>query len=146
MAPSSQRACTTLAAILLAVAAILLHTYPAAAQQTAPASTLPAPVLSAQPAVGAVDLSWTEVPDADRYELISWWDAATGWQQFGGDNLTGAAFDHTDLTIGVTYHYRIRAVNADGQQGAWSEPSPPPLTPTSPRPSCTPSPQPAPST
>ena len=122
MAPSTRRACTTLAALLLSLIAILSLPYPSAAQQTSPASPLPAPVLSAQAKAGAVDLTWTEVPTAARYELISWWDAATGWQQLSGDNLTGAAFDHTDLTIGVTYHYRIRAVNADGQQGAWSEP------------------------
>ena len=122
MAPSTRRACTALAALLLSLIAILSLPNPAAAQQTSPASPLPAPVLSAQAKAGAVDLTWTEVPTAARYELISWWDAATGWQPLSGDNLTGAAFDHTDLTIGVTYHYRIRAVNADGQQGAWSEP------------------------
>ena len=77
MAPSRRRACTTHAAILLAVAAILPHTNPSAAQQTAPASPLSAPSLLAKPTVGAVELSWTEIPDAVRYELISWCDADT---------------------------------------------------------------------
>ena len=119
MAPSPLRACTTLAATLLAVVVILSLTSPSAAQQTSP---LPPPVLSANAKAGAVELSWTDVPGAQRYQLIYWWDAATGWQPTGGDNLTAVAFDHTGLTIGVTYHYRIRAVNTDNQPGAWSEP------------------------
>ena len=119
MAPSPLRACTTLAATLLAVVVILSLTNPSAAQQTSP---LPPPVLSAKAKAGAVELSWTDVPGAQRYQLIYWWDAATGWQPTGGDNLTAVAIDHTDLTIGVTYHYRIRSVNTDNQPGAWSEP------------------------
>ena len=75
MAPSLRRACTTLAAILLAVVAIILHFSPSAAQQDSPASPLPAPSLLAKPTVGAVELSWTEVSGAVRYELISWCDA-----------------------------------------------------------------------
>ena len=121
MAPSLRRACTTLAAIILAVVAIILHFSASAAQQDSPASPLPAPSLLAKPTVGAVELSWTEVSGAQRYQLDSWWEDLTDWQQIGGDNLTGAAFDHTDLTIGVTYYYRIRALNPDGQPGDWSE-------------------------
>ena len=85
-----------------------------------PHADLAAPELSAQPAAGAVDLTWTEVPDGARYQLISWWDADTGWQLIGGDNLT-AAYTHTDVTAGTTYYYRIRAVDADGQPGPWSQ-------------------------
>ena len=121
MALSPQRARTILAAILLAVAAIILHANTSAAQQDSPASTLPAPTLQADPAVGAVNLNWTEVPGAHRYELNFWYEGLTDWQQIGGDNLTATAFDHPDLTIGVTYYYRIRAIDADSQTSAWSQ-------------------------
>ncbi len=114
MTPSLRRARTTLAALLLALAAALLLVNPAAVQETAP-------TLTAQPAAGAVNLTWTQVEGAHRYQLITWWHADTGWQQIGGDNLTAAAFSHTDLTIGTTYYYRIRALDADGRHGPWSE-------------------------
>ena len=81
----------------------------------------PRPHLQAGPAVGAVDLSWTEVPGAQRYELNTWWEGLDDWQHIGGDNLTDIAFHHPDLTIGVTYYYRIRAIDADGQTSAWSD-------------------------
>ena len=112
MTPSLRRARATLAALLLALAAALLLVNPATAQETAPASPLPAPTLTAQPAVSAADLTWTEVEGAHRYQLITWWNEDTGWQQIGGDNLTAGAFNHTDLTISTTYYYRIRALDA----------------------------------
>ncbi len=121
MAPDSRRACPSLAVLLLAVIAALLRASPSAAQNAQPAVALTAPALSAKPAVGAVEISWTQVTGAARYELIAWWDAAADWQQIGGDNLTGVAYDHASLTIGATYHYRIRAVDAGGQMGPWSE-------------------------
>ena len=38
---------------------------------------------------------------ADRYEL--WvWTSAGRWQQIGGDNLTDAAYTHTDVAVETT--------------------------------------------
>ena len=78
-------------------------------------------MLNLQPAAGAVDLTWTDVPDAARYDLYFWWEDLTDWQRLGGDNLTGTTFPHTGLTAGATYHYLMRARNADGQPGPWSQ-------------------------
>ena len=117
MAPSTLRTCSIVAATLLAVTAILAAANAALAQQSSP---LPAPELTAQPADRAVNLTWTEVAGAARYELWSWRNQETGWQQIGGDNLTGASYTHSNLIAGATYHYQIRAVSADDENGDWS--------------------------
>ena len=80
---------------------------------------LAAPELTAQAAAGAVELSWTEVAGAVRYELWSW-TSADGWEQIGGDDLTATTHNHPGLTVGTTYFYQVRAVNADGENSAWS--------------------------
>ena len=85
----------------------------------APVSTLPVPQLIAQAAANAVELRWTELSGAVRYELMTWWDAGTGWQPIGGANLTGTSYTHTAVTAGTTYYYTIRAVNAAGETSAW---------------------------
>ena len=97
MAPSRRRAYTTVAALLLSIVALLSSLNPSAAQQSSPPSTLSTPELSAQAAEGAIELSWTAVTGAARYELWTWWNAETGWQQIGGDDLTGTTFSHTGL-------------------------------------------------
>ena len=117
MAPSTLRTCSIVAATLLAITAILAAANAALAQQSSP---LPAPELTAQPADRAVNLTWTEVAGAARYELWSWRNQETGWLQIGGDNLTGASYTHSNLIAGATYYYQIRAVNADGDKGDWS--------------------------
>ena len=100
---------------LLAVAVFLFFTQLASAQ---PAISVPA--LTAQSSSGAVDLSWTAVTGAERYEL--WvWDSVNEGRYIGGDSLTGTTYTHADVTVGTTYHYAIRTVNADGQRSAWSE-------------------------
>ena len=82
---------------------------------------LAAPALTASASASAVDLSWNAVAGAYRYELWTWWDETTGWQQLGGDNLTDAGFSHTGLIAGLTYYYQIRAVNAAGVASPWSQ-------------------------
>lgn len=108
----------TVVAFLFAFAATLSGASAALAQQASP---LPAPELTAEPADRAVELTWTEVAGAARYELFSWRNEETGWEQIGGDDLTSTAFTHAELVAGITYHYQIRAVNADDDNGEWSQ-------------------------
>ena len=118
MTTVSQRIYAILLASLLAVTAFLTGPGPALAQQDA---TLPAPRLTAQASERTVELTWTAVAGAARYELWSWWDTDPGWQQIGGDNLTATAYTHSSLVAGITYFYQIRAVDAGGEAGAWSD-------------------------
>ncbi len=80
-----------------------------------------AATVTATAAAGAVELSWTEVTGAARYEL--WvWDAANGWQQIGGDSLTDRTYTHTEVTAGVTYFYAVRGMDAAGiAVNVWSD-------------------------
>ena len=94
------------------------------------AQTESAPTLTATPSADAVELNWTEVSGAVRYDLRTWWDAAIGWQQIGGDSLTGTNYTHTEVTAGVTYYYAVRGLDAAGEAvSAWSDY--PPATPLS---------------
>lgn len=109
-----------LAVALLTLTAILSLTNLASAQQDLTASTLATPALSAQAGENGVDLSWTAVQGATRYDLWAW-TSAGGWQEIGGDSLTATTFTHTSAVEGITYHYAVRAVNADGETSAWSD-------------------------
>ncbi len=66
-----------------------------------------------------VALSWEAAAGAVRYELATWWDAEVGWQIFGGEDLTGTTYTHTDVAAGTTYYYSVRAVNAAGEVSDW---------------------------
>ena len=99
---------------------------------------LPAPALTARALTGSVDLSWEPVPGAARYELWTWWDDDTGWQQLGGDNLIDTSHTHSGAAPGLTYYYQMRAVDALGVASPWSrqvsaavaQEQPPETTPT----------------
>ena len=67
-----------------------------------------------------MELSWTTVHGATRYDLFVW-DSVNDWRQIGGDSLTGTTYTYTDLVAGTTYFYIIRAANADGETSAWSD-------------------------
>ena len=86
---------------------------------TLPVRELPAPDLTAQPAPGAVELRWPEIPGAARYELWTWWNEETGWQLIS-DSITETAYTHTELAPGVTYYYALRALDAAASAGPWS--------------------------
>ena len=84
--------------------------------------SLEAPTLTAAtPLTTTVDLSWTLVSDAASYELWTWWDIATGWQQLDDRSLTDTAYAHTEVTAGLTYYYLVAAVDTNDERGAWSE-------------------------
>ena len=57
-------------------------------------ATLSAPALTAEAGEDAVELRWQAVPGAVRYELLVW-TSADGFQEIGGDNLTGTTYSHT---------------------------------------------------
>ena len=86
---------------------------------TATAAGLLTPALTAAATEGGVTLTWGTVRGAVRYELMTWWDAGTGWQPIGGANLTGTSYTHTVVTAGTKYYYTIRAVNAVGELSTW---------------------------
>ncbi len=101
------------------LAALTLLTLSATYAQTETAEVLPDPALTAQATESGVELRWEAVPDAVRYELLTWWADAPDWQAIGGGALTGTSYTHADVTAGTTYHYTIRAVDADGGAGPW---------------------------
>jgi len=82
-------------------------------------STIDAPVLSAVPGVGQVELSWGSVSGAVRYDLWAR-EGANAWQYIGGNSLSATEFTHTALSDGVTYTYAIRAVSDSGETSPWS--------------------------
>ena len=86
-----------------------------------PLDRLPAPTLVATNTLTTtIELSWTEVAGADRYDLRVWWASDPGWQLID-DSLKGTSYSHRGLMPGRTYHYAILAVDGDGLGGAWSE-------------------------
>ena len=120
-----------LAVILLAVTAILSFTDQASAQQSSTTSTLSTPTLSAQAGENGVNLSWTSVQGATRYQLWAW-NSVDDWQEIGGDSLTGTTFTHTDATADTTTHYTVRALNAESETSAWSDYASAPASPSTP--------------
>lgn len=119
---------------------------------TAP-DKLPAPNLTAtEISATTIELSWTEMPDADGFELFTWWASDPGWQLID-DGLEGASYTHSGLSPGWTYYYVIRAIGSNGLMGEWSNiphatvpetqaptASPTPITTPAPTSSLTPTP------
>ncbi len=108
-------------AILAALAVVSFSTYIVSYAQTAPQAVLDAPVLAAEVSEGGVELTWTAVQGAARYELLVWWDSETGWVPLDEGDLTGTTFSHSDLDTGITYFYLVRGVSGSGESGEWSE-------------------------
>ena len=66
-------------------------------------------------------MRWEAVTGAVRYELLAW-TSADGFQEIGGDNLTGTSYTHSGFAADTTYIYAVRAVNGSGETSEWSEP------------------------
>ena len=109
-----------LSVFLLAIAILLLCTQLATAQQGSTDPPLSAPTLTALAGENKVDLSWTEVTDAARYELWTW-TSKDGYQRLDDGSLTDNAFDHIDVIAETTYYYWVRAVSVSGEKSDWSE-------------------------
>ncbi len=97
--------------VWLAIAAILLYTNLASAQQTSTDS------LTAEVGEGVVELRWNAVTDAVRYEVYAWWAAEPGWQRLDDGSVTGTAYTHSDPTLGRTYWYSVCPVDDNGVRG-----------------------------
>ncbi len=86
----------------------------------APAAVLSAPVLQLSPGVNEVRVSWSATPEAEGYRL--YWQAGApveaGSPTVDLDGNT-TSYLQTGLQAGVTYHYRVAALQASGE-GEWS--------------------------
>ena len=67
-----------------------------------------------------MELSWSAITGAARYDLFVWDSILSSWQRLGGTSLTGTTYTHAGVTAGVTYWYTVRAVNADDEPGPYS--------------------------
>ena len=86
---------------------------------TATASAPSTPTLTAKASAHGIILIWQAVPNAVRYELLTWWAKDPGWQPIGGDSLTSTSYTHTTVTGGTNYFYTFRAVYASGEASGW---------------------------
>lgn len=66
-------------------------------------------------AYGAVTLTWNPVAGAASYDI--YWSALAGVTGSSAlvSGLNAAAYTHTGLSYGQTYHYRVSALNAAGE-------------------------------
>jgi len=91
---------------------------------------LPAPVLTGVDyLINRADLSWTAVPGAVRYELeVGTLEGVADWSTDPpapliwtvSDSLTETSYSHTGLTGYAIYGYKVRAIDASGRPGKWS--------------------------
>ena len=81
---------------------------------------LPAPALTADAkGANAVELNWTAVSGAARYQL--WvFTTADGQRSLAYVAPPATTYTHPDLTAGRTYYYWVRALSAAGEEGDWS--------------------------
>ena len=83
-------------------------------------SSLAQPVLTAEAGEGMIELRWTPVSGATRYELWTW-TSAEDWKRLDEGALIATTYSHTGLVAGATYYYGIRAVNEAGETSDWAE-------------------------
>lgn len=116
--PKGPRSAILLAAILAVVTVFTLLTN---GELSAQGGSLTAPSLSATAKEGGViDLRWTSVSGAVKYELLAWVDGGSSWESVTDEPLTGTTHSQSGLSAGTTYYYTVRAVAADGANSSWS--------------------------
>ncbi len=119
-------------AAIAASLTLFFHSVHTSIAQTSTPAALGAPVLTARTSGDAIELTWTAVAGAARYDLWVWWDSDVDWQQLDMGDPTETTFVHSELDAGTTYFYLVRAVSSTGEPGPWSEresataPAPPP--------------------
>lgn len=76
--------------------------------------------VKAMPGNGVIQVSWDTCPegDFDHYEL--WRGSASGNETLLQDNLTDPNYLDTGLTNGVSYYYKVRAVDQSGNISSYS--------------------------
>ena len=89
--------------------------YSARANEVAGQNAPDRPSLTATPGYQVITVTWPAVTNADSYVLYAWDQT---WSLI--DTVTGTSYDHTGLTVGQTYYYQARAMNANNVLGALS--------------------------
>lgn len=79
-----------------------------------------APVLTAAAGEGVINVSWSGVTDANRYELWAW-TTGNGWFRLDDGNLTATSYTHSDALAGIIYWYSVRGIFAGSDATEWSE-------------------------
>ncbi|MFC4766952.1 PBP1A family penicillin-binding protein [Effusibacillus consociatus] len=88
------------------------YSAPVKVGSTAPAPAPAAPTLSVKSeGTGSLRLTWNSVSGAVHYVIER--NDGTSWQQVA--EVTGTDYTDTNLEDGVTYSYRVKAVNSAGQ-------------------------------
>ena len=100
------RALRTLSLLIL-VALIAALNPPSLTDSTAFAQATAPELTSSADTANQVDLSWTDVEDADDYELWRWEDAE-GWVELD-DSISGTSHTDSGVTAGKTYYYQVSA-------------------------------------
>ena len=92
--------------------------WPAKPQLVVPPNTIPLTTVT------DVELEWTPVPGADNYELqVSLSTDFSGSLIVNRNNLIGTRWVPFETLDNGSYYWRVRAVNAGGKRGEWSDTS-----------------------
>ena len=100
----------------------------AVSSATATASTVEPPgkptgLIATVSNVSDIQLTWTAptgTPAAARYDIQISPDGTTDWQPLV-NGVTTTSYTHSDVGYNVTRHYRVRALETQGQPGDWSD-------------------------
>ena len=89
----------------------------ASAARLAPAPGIPTGLHATGTTTG-ISLTWTAVTGASGYHVYRSDNATTGFTKLTTTAVTSPAYTDTDTVAGVTWHYRVTALNADAVESA----------------------------